>query len=148
MALIVFSFLTIANSIFGAVISLRRGQGVGWLGIDTGLTTHQDFVYGLGTSIAPPLWFLVLFCVATWVFATKGGRARLVGLWLLTLIGLTIIIGTLGEPLTYEALSLSGLWSAEFFVVAFNFALALGMLVLGARTLAAERVAPKNENVF
>jgi hypothetical protein len=147
-ALIVVAYLTLANSVVGAVISLERGEGVGWLGIDTGLTTRQDFLYGLGTSIAPPLWFLVIFAAATWVFATRGGPARRIALWLLTLIGLTIIIGTLGEPLTYQALSLSGLWSAEFFVVTFNFALGLAMLVLGARTLLAERVAPKNENVF
>ena len=148
MTLLVVALLTLANSILGAVVSLQRGEGVGWLGIDTGLSTSGDFLYGLGTSIAPPLWFLVLFVAAMWASATRAGGARRLGVWALTLAGFAILIGTLGEPLTYGALSLSGLWSAEFFVVVINLALGLALAVLGVRTLVSERVAPKNENVF
>lgn len=148
MILIVVALLLLVNSIVGAVVSIARDEGVGWLGIDTGLTAEQDFLFGLGTSIAPPAWFLVLFAIAVWVAAMRGGRARRLGTLALTLAGLAIVIGTLGEPLTYQALSLSGLWSAEFFVVAINFALGLALFVLGVRTLVRGQVAPKNENVF
>lgn len=148
LTLLVVAPLTLANSIAGAIVSLQRGEGVGWLGIDTGLSTRQDFIYGLGTSIAPPLWFMVLFVAAMWAAATRGGGVRPLGIWALMLAGLAIVIGTLGEPLTYEALSVSGVGTAEFFVVSINFALGLALAILGVKALVGGRVAPQNENVF
>ncbi|MGH2795364.1 MAG: hypothetical protein ACRDKG_13795 [Actinomycetota bacterium] len=135
------------SSIAGAVVSIAREEPAGWLDIDTGFGARDDFLYGLGTGIAPPLWFLMLFVASMWA-ATRGGRARRLGVVGLTLAGSAIVIGTLGEPITYRALSASGVGSAESVIVAANFALGAALLVMGVRVWLAERVAPNNENVF
>lgn len=147
MALSTAAFLTVVNSVVGAAIGIDREEPAGWLGISTGLTAKQDFLYGLGTGISPPLWFLVLFVAASWA-PIWGGRARRVGIAALTVSGLIILIGQLGEPITYRALSASGLGGAESWVVMGNLILGAALLVFGARALVADRVAPKNENVF
>ncbi len=147
MALSIVAFLTIVNSIIGAAIAIDREEPAGWLGISTGLTAQNDFLYGLGTGISPPLWFLILFVAASWA-AIWGGRARRLGTAALTLSGLIIVIGQLGEPITYRALSASGFGGAESVVVIGNLVLGAALLTFGARALVADRVAPQNENVF
>ena len=147
MALSIVAFLTVVNSVVGAAVAIDRNDPAGWLGISTGLTAKQDFLYGLGTGISPPLWFLILFVAASWA-PIWSGRARRLGLSALTLSGLIILIGQLGEPITYRALSASGLGGAESLVVIGNLILGVALLYFGARALVADRVAPQNENVF
>lgn len=147
MALSIVAFLTVVNSVIGAAIAIDREEPAGWLGISTGLTARNDFLYGLGTGISPPLWFLILFVAASWA-PIWGGRARRLGTAALALSGLIILIGQLGEPITYRALSASGLGSAESLIVIGNLILAAALLFFGARALVADRVAPQNENVF
>lgn len=147
MALSAAAFLTVLTSILGAGIAIDREYPAGAFGLSTGLTARNDFLYGLGTGISPPLWWLVLFVAASWA-PIWGGRARRLGVWWLTLSGVTILVGQLGEPITYDALSASGLGGAESAVVIGNLILGVALSVLGARALVAGRVAPQNENVF
>jgi biotin transporter BioY len=72
----------------------------------SGLPVVQDFIYGMGTALAPTLlWWMVPQALLTWLAWNQKNRRSTWGVIGLTLFGATEIIGALGEPITYESLN-------------------------------------------
>ena len=67
-------------------------------GSSTGLTATQDFVYGMGTSLSPPLYTLIIQ-LGLLLLVRRKDRWGTVGVLGLTVIGLMTCIGALGEPI-------------------------------------------------
>jgi hypothetical protein len=74
-------------------------------GSTSGLPVVQDFIYGMGTALSPPLCWMVLHAFLTWLAWNQMNRRSTWGVLGLTLFGATEFIGALGEPITYELLN-------------------------------------------
>ena len=88
----------------GVAIILNRPAQFG--GSTSGLAVVQDFIYGMGTALGPPLlWWLVPQALLTWLAWNQKNRRSTWGVIGLTLFGAATFIGALGEPITYELLN-------------------------------------------
>ena len=75
-------------------------------GSTSGLPVAQDFIYGMGTALGPPLlWWMVPQALLTWLAWNQMNRRSTWGVIGLTLFGAATFIGALGEPITYELLN-------------------------------------------
>jgi hypothetical protein len=75
-------------------------------GLTFGLLLVQDFIYGMGTALGPPLlWWLVPQAFLTWLARNQKNRRSTWGVIGLMLFGAFEFIGALGEPITYELLN-------------------------------------------
>jgi hypothetical protein len=75
-------------------------------GLTFGLPVVQDFLYGMGTALGPPLlWWLLPQAFLTWLAWNQKNRRSTWGVIGLMLFGAFEFIGALGEPITYELLS-------------------------------------------
>lgn len=70
----------------------------------SGLPVVQDFLYGLGTALGPPLYWLAAQAFFHWL-STRAGRSGTVGVVVLAIAGLLTCIGALTEPVTLELLN-------------------------------------------
>jgi hypothetical protein len=93
------SLLYIAWSLVGAAIAIAEGLPAGFGGAESRLSVSQDFVYGMGTALSPPLYWLatqlgltaLLVRTDTWGKFGAGGLA---------VAGAATLVGALGEPIT------------------------------------------------
>jgi hypothetical protein len=69
------------------------------------LPVVQDFIYGRGTALSPPLVCMVAQALLTWLAWNQMNRRSTWGVIGLTLFGAATFIGALGEPITYELLN-------------------------------------------
>ena len=74
-------------------------------GSTSGLPVVRDFLYGMGTALAPPLVWMVAQALLTWLAWNQMNRRRTWGVIGLALFGAIGVIGALGEPITYELLN-------------------------------------------
>jgi hypothetical protein len=74
-------------------------------GSTSGLPVVQDFIYGRGTALSPPLVCMVAQALLTWLAWNQMNRGSTWGVIGLTLFGAAFFIGALGEPITYELLN-------------------------------------------
>jgi hypothetical protein len=75
-------------------------------GSTSGLPVVQDFIYGSGTAMSPPLlWSMVPQAFLTWLAWKQTNRRSTWGVIGLTFFGGGYFIGALGEPITYELLN-------------------------------------------
>jgi hypothetical protein len=87
-----------------AAILLDRPAQPG--GSTSGLPVVQDFLYGMGTAMSPPLlWWLVPQALLTWLAWNQRNRRSTWGVIGLALFGAATFGGALGEPITYELLN-------------------------------------------
>lgn len=70
-------------------------------GLQTGLPVVQDFLYGMGTAMSPPFYYLVTQVVLT-MLALRRDRWGRVGILGLVIFGLISVVGALGEPILLE----------------------------------------------
>ena len=99
--LVISSILYILFSLIttGIAISLNRPAAFG--GQSSGLPVVQDFLYGKGTSMSPPLWWLVVQVVLT-ILAPRWNGWGTAGIIGLVVWGLGSGIGGIGEPINLE----------------------------------------------
>ena len=89
----------------GTAVAVRDELPARFLGIRTGLSPKQDFLFGMGTALSGPLAFLVAIASAAAVTATSSNReTRVRANAALTLLGACGTVGMLGEPITYRVL--------------------------------------------
>lgn len=96
------SYTYIAVAVGAAAVAIIQDRPAGFGGMSTGLPVLQDFLYGLGTALSPPLYWLIAQFLLTRL-SLRSGLRGMVGVIALTLFGLLLGIGALGEPVTYEA---------------------------------------------
>jgi hypothetical protein len=99
--LVATSFLYIVISLVGTGIAILEDRPAQFGGSSTGLPVVQDFLYGQGTAMSPPLYWLVAQIALT-LLAPRRDRWGTVGVAGLAAFGLLSGIGALGEPILLE----------------------------------------------
>jgi len=83
----------------GATVAIHRGWAVEWAPLRTGLPADQDFVFGAGTAMSPPLGGLVAQALLT-LAATMRNRWGSGAVLILVLGGLASAYALAAEPIT------------------------------------------------
>jgi hypothetical protein len=100
------SILYLIWASLGAVVAIVLDRPAQFGGSTSGLPVIQDFVYGTGTALSPPLlWWMVPQALLTWLAWSQRNRRSTWGVIGLALFGAATFIGALGEPITYELLN-------------------------------------------
>ena len=101
-------------------------------GSTSGLPVVQDFIYGSGTAMSPPLlWSMVPQAFLTWLAWKQTNRRSTWGVIGLTVFGGGYFIGALGEPITYELLNPSTFNLLQAVIQAGMIAIPFAMMVFG-----------------
>jgi len=104
--LVLSSILYLIWASIGAVVAIVLNLPAQFGGSTGGLPVVQDFLYGMGTALGPPLlWWMVPQALLTWLAWNQMNRGSTWGVIGLALFGATTFIGVLGEPITYELLN-------------------------------------------
>ena len=88
-------------ALVGAGVAIRENRPSDPGGWSTGLPALQDFLYGNGTAMSPPLYMIIAVAVFT-LLAHRRDRWDKVGVGGLTICGLLFSIGALVEPILFE----------------------------------------------
>jgi hypothetical protein len=88
----------------GAVIAIMENRPAEAGGFSTGLPVLQDFLYGNGTAMSPPLYMFIALAIFA-KLAPRHDRWGVVGVGGLTIAGLLFGIGALVEPILFEIFS-------------------------------------------
>ncbi len=99
------SILSLIWSSIATVVAIVLNLPAQFGGSTSGLPVVQDFIYGMGTALSPPLVWMVAQALLTWLAWNQRNHRSTWGVIGLTLFGATTFIGTLGEPITYELLN-------------------------------------------
>jgi hypothetical protein len=85
-------------ALIAGLVAIAQALPAQFAGSSTGLTATQDFLYGMGTALSPPLYRLPSQITLLWLARRRdlGGK---VGVGGLTVIGLMTCFGALGEPI-------------------------------------------------
>lgn len=100
------SILYLIWASIGAVVAVVSNRPAQFGDSTSGLPVIQDFIYGTGTALSPPLlWWMVPQALLTWLAWNQRNRRSTWGVIGLALFGAATFIGALGEPITYELLN-------------------------------------------
>jgi len=99
--LITCSILYMVFAVIGAVVAIIENRPAAAGGFSTGLPVVQDFLYGNGTAMSPPLYMLIAQTVFT-ILALRRDRWGVIGVGGLTIAGLLFCIGAMVEPILFE----------------------------------------------
>jgi uncharacterized membrane protein len=104
--LVLSSILYLIWASIGAVVAIVLNLPAQFGSSTSGLPVVQDFIYGMGTALGPPLlWWMVPQALLTSLAWNQMNRRSTWGVIGLTLFGAATFIGALGEPITYELLN-------------------------------------------
>ena len=104
--LIICSVIYIIFSLIASALAISENRPAEFGGTSTGLSVVQDFFYGQGTAMAPPLYWLVIQAIFT-ILAPRRNGWGIFGVAGLTVFGLLSGIGALGEPIIKEIFNLT-----------------------------------------
>ena len=102
--LIACSFLYVVWASIAAVVAITENRAGEFAGFSTGLPPLQNFLYGMGTGMSPPLLHLIVQ-VAFTMLAPRRDRWGGVGVVGLAIFGLLTVIGAIFEPINLELLN-------------------------------------------
>ena len=102
--LIVCSVLYVVWASIAAVVAIAENRPGEFAGFSTGLPPLQNFLYGMGTGMSPPLLHLIVQ-VAFTMLAPRRDRWGGVGVVGLAIFGLLTVIGAIFEPINLELLN-------------------------------------------
>jgi len=102
--LIACSFLYVVWASIAAVVAITENRAGEFAGFSTGLPALQNFLYGMGTGMSPPLLHLIVQ-VAFTVLTPRRDRWGGVGVVGLAIFGLLTVIGAIFEPINLELLN-------------------------------------------
>ena len=102
--LITSSILYMVVASIGTIIAIVENRSAEFGGSSTGLPVVQDFLYGMGTGMSPPLLHLIVQ-VAFTMLAPRRDRWGGVGVVGLAIFGLFTVIGAVFEPIILELLN-------------------------------------------
>lgn len=98
------SLLYVAWSIVAGIIAIARGLPAEFGGSESQNSVTQEFVYGMGTALSPPLYWLVVLLVSV-ALLPRADVWGTVGAAVLTASGVLTFVGALGEPITWRVLA-------------------------------------------
>jgi hypothetical protein len=99
------SVLDLGWTTFATAVAIALNRPAQFGGSTSGLPVVQDFIYGSGTAMSPPLLWMVAEALFIWLAWNQKNRRSTWGVIGLTFFGAIGVIGTLGEPITYESLN-------------------------------------------
>ena len=99
--LIACSVLYVVWASIAAVVAITENRAGEFAGFSTGLPALQNFLYGMGTGMSPPLLHLIVQ-VAFTVLTPRRDRWGGVGVVGLAIFGLLTVIGAIFEPINLE----------------------------------------------
>jgi hypothetical protein len=102
--LIACSVLYVVWASIAAVVAIAENRAGEFAGFSTGLPALQNFLYGMGTGMSPPLLHLIVQVVFT-ILAPRRDRWGRVGVVGLAFFGLLTVIGAIFEPINLELLN-------------------------------------------
>ena len=102
--LIACSVLYVVWASIAAVVAIAENRAGEFAGFSTGLPPLQNFLYGMGTGMSPPLLHLIVQ-VAFTMLAPRRDRWGGVGVVGLAIFGLLTVIGAIFEPINLELLN-------------------------------------------
>jgi hypothetical protein len=102
--LIACSVLYVVWASIAAVVAIAENRAGEFAGFSTGLPALQNFLYGMGTGMSPPLLHLIVQ-VAFTILTPRRDRWGWVGVVGLTFFGLLTVIGAIFEPINLELLN-------------------------------------------
>lgn len=102
--LIACSVLYVVWASIAAVVAIAENRPGEFAGFSTGLSPLQNFLYGMGTGMSPPLIHLMVQ-VAFTMLAPRRDRWGGVGVVGLAIFGLLTVIGAIFEPINLELLN-------------------------------------------
>ena len=114
----------------GAGVAIAENSPSDPGGWSTGLPALQDFLYGNGTAMSPPLYMIVAVLIFT-LLASRNDRWGKVGIGGLTICGLLFSIGMLVEPIVPEIFSPATFELTKAIIVTGLIILPLSMMVFG-----------------
>src|SRR5262245_12888590 len=82
------------------IVAIAQNRPAGFAGQATGLSATNDFLFGIGTALSPPLWWIAIQALLT-RWAPRPDRIGRIGIYGLILFGVLECVGALGEPITY-----------------------------------------------
>jgi len=83
-----------------AAVAIAQGRPAGFAGEQTGLPAGKDFLFGMGTALSPPLWWIAIQLLLTrWL--GRADRFRRIGIYGLIVFGILECVGAMGEPITF-----------------------------------------------
>ena len=133
----------IVFALVGAGVAIRENRPSDPGGWSTGLPALQDFLYGNGTAMSPPLYMIILVAVFT-LLAFRRDRWGKVGVGGLTLCGLLFSIGALVEPILFEIFDPKRFDFFKAVIVTGMIIIPLVMMVLGVREWQSRRRNPQH----
>jgi hypothetical protein len=102
--LITCSVLYVVWASIAAAIAIAENRAGEFAGFSTGLPALQNFLYGMGTGMSPPLLHLIVQVVFT-ILAPRRDQWGGVGVVGLAFFGLLTVIGAIFEPINLELLN-------------------------------------------
>jgi hypothetical protein len=102
--LIACSVLYVVWASIAAVVAIAENRTGEFAGFSTGLPALQNFLYGMGTGMSPPLLHLIVQVVFT-ILAPRRDRWGELGVVGLAIFGLLTVIGAIFEPINLELLN-------------------------------------------
>ena len=136
--LITSSLLYMVIAVIGAVVAIAENRPANAGGFSTGLPVLQDFLYGNGTAMSPPLYMLVAQAIFT-VLALRRDRWGTFGVGGLTIAGLLFGVGMLVEPILLEIFNPASFDLLKALIVIALVIVPLVILVFGVRELRRRR---------
>jgi len=82
------------------MIAVAQNRPAGFAGQSTGLSAMNDFLFGIGTALSPPIWWIAAQALLT-RWAPRRDRFGRIGIYGLIVFGVLECVGALGEPITY-----------------------------------------------
>ena len=139
--LITSSVLYMVVASIGTIIAIVENRPAEFASFSTGLPVAQDFLYGNGTAMSPPLYMLIALGILT-VLAPRRDRWGGVGAVGLVIFGLFTVIGALGEPILLEILNPVTFDLTKAVIEAGLIIVPLAMMVFGIREWTRRRREP------
>ena len=99
------SILYLIWATIAGVVAIVLNRPAEFGGSTSGLPVVQDFIFGMGTALSPPILWMVAQAFLTWLAWNQMKRRSTWGVIGLTLFGVAEFGGALGEPITYELLN-------------------------------------------
>lgn len=130
--LITSSILYMVIAVIGAVVGITENRPANAGGFSTGLPVMQDFLYGNGTAMSPPLYMLVAQAIFT-ILAPRRDCWGTFGVGGLTIAGLLFGVGMLVEPILLEIFNPASFELFKALIVIALIIVPFVMMVFGVR---------------
>jgi hypothetical protein len=124
------TILYVLIALLAGLVAIVENLPAEFGGSSTGLPVTQDFLYGMGTALSPPLYTVIIQIVLL-IVALRKDLWGTIGVLGLALIGLLTFIGALSEPINRKIFNPATFDPLKALLVAAMILLPLAIVVFG-----------------